>query len=118
MRREICTTVELRCPSVVDQILLRNTVHRELSSPGERALEGQQSSCPSLTKLSTGNTVQSSTSLLLSVSELQGRRQVLTFTPTPELSGQGPSPSVPSVKEGICLPVTARKSSEWSGTFL
>ena len=116
VQKEICNTVELRDPSVVDQMLLWNTLHRVLSSPGKRALEGQQGSCPSLTKLSTGNAVQSSTSLLLAMSEFQGRRQVPTCTPTPELQGQGPSPSVTSMKEGIRLPVTARKSSGWSGT--
>lgn len=65
---------------------------------------------PLRSELSAGNTVRSSTSLLLAVSELQSRRQMLTFTPTPELSDQGPSPSVPLLKERSHLPVTTESA--------
>lgn len=67
----------------------------------------EQGSCCSLRKplrsqLSASNTAQSSISLLLTLSELNSRRQMPTFASTPELSDQGPS-----VKEGVHLPVPA-----------
>lgn len=62
--------------------------------PGGRAVERHQGPCPpppyaSETKLSASSTAQLSISLSLTVSELQSRRQMLTFAPTPQLLDKG-----------------------------
>lgn len=83
----------------------------QVGGPWDSRVPTPDSSRTLRSKLSAGNTVQSSTSLLLDVSELHGRSQVATFTPTPELSDQGSAPSVPFLKERIPLPVTAERTA-------